>query len=257
MKRMRILGLALVAVFALGVITAVGASAAEPEFYECHKEAKVEGKVHGNFSDKTCSTSEPKEEGKYRLQPGIGKKHVFKGKGGVATLNTPKLENEVACGKFKDVGENTSPTTQGKIVASFGKCESLGKKCESPGAGPGNIVTNNLVGKLGYINKAKKEVGVRLSPETGTLLAEFNCEGLEIKTSGAVFGRMTGQVNTFSKTVVQEFKNNGSPKFEQEIKNFEGGSPETLQSKIGANGPFESGQESTATQKGELLEIKA
>ena len=52
MKRMRILGLALVAVFALAAITA-GAASAKPTWKAC---VKAEPKNTGNYSDKTCTT---------------------------------------------------------------------------------------------------------------------------------------------------------------------------------------------------------
>jgi len=55
MKRMRILGLALVAVFALVAITA-GAASAKPQWKAC---VKTEPKNTGNFSDKLCSVGAP------------------------------------------------------------------------------------------------------------------------------------------------------------------------------------------------------
>ena len=39
----------------------------------------------------------------------------------------------------------------------------------------GEIVVNTLKGELGYINKAKQEVGVLLKPATGTVFVSFRC----------------------------------------------------------------------------------
>ncbi len=245
MKSMRILGLALAAVFALFAIAAVSASAAEPAFYEC---AKVTG---GKYS-KGCKAEGGK--GGYELREGIGAKHAFKGKGGKATLHTPAVGGEVTCASFADKGELTSPTTEGKVVSTFSKCTSLGKSCHSPGAKPGTIVTNPLKGSLGYINKAKDEVGVDLSAETGTVLAEFECEGLSIVTTGSVIGHQT-PVNVFTKTMKSTFVVN-SEGF-QDVKSFEGGPTDVLESTINGSGPFESGQQAEASNKGENLEIKA
>jgi hypothetical protein len=242
---MRILGLALVAVFALVAISAASASAAEPAFYECAKEA-------GGKYAKGCTSEGGK--GGYTLREGIGKKHAFKGKGGAATLHTPAVGGEVKCTAFKDSGELTSPTTEGKVVSTFSGCESLGKKCASPGAKAGTIVTNPLKGSLGYLNKAKHEVGVDLSPESGKYLAEFSCEGLEVKVEGSVIGQIT-PVNTFTKSTTTTFEVNAEGY--QKYKSFEGGSPDVLESTIDGSGPFESGQQASATNKGEDLEIKA
>ena len=60
MKRMRILGLALVAVFALAAITA-GAASAKPTWKACVKAAKnPKRKIPGNYTDKySVSAPEP------------------------------------------------------------------------------------------------------------------------------------------------------------------------------------------------------
>src|ERR1700729_2711893 len=96
--RLKIMGLCLVAMFALTAMVSASASAAEPEFYEC---AKVAG---GKFADKKCSTPGSGKTAKYELQEGIGKgkggKHAFKGKGGKATLHTPAVSGEVTCKSF-------------------------------------------------------------------------------------------------------------------------------------------------------------
>jgi len=249
MRRMKMMGLCLVALFALTAVAVSSASAAEPAFYEC---AKTTG---GKFSNKTCSAPGEGKTGKYELKEGIGKGKIFKGKGGSATLHTPAVGGEVVCKSFKDSGFVNSPTTENKVISEFKTCTSLGKKCASPGEKAGTIKTTDLKGVLGYINKAKKEVGVALSAESGSVLAEFNCEGLEIVTTGSVIGRQLGDINTFSKTSESVFKVNGEGF--QEVKNFEGGATQVLESKINGSGPFESGQQAEATNKGEELEIKA
>jgi len=259
MRRMKMMGLCLVALFALTAVAVSSASAAEPAFYECHK---LTSKPYtGKYTDKACTkeaTAEEKAAGKknkYELQEGTGAKGKgFKGKGGKATLHTPAVGGEVTCKSFGDSGNITTPTTEGKVVSEFKTCESLGKKCSSPAAKAGLIKTNPLKGVLGYINKSKKEVGVALSAETGTVLAEFNCEGLEIVTTGSVIGTIAS-VDVFTKTETNVFAVNGEGF--QAIKNFEGGANQELLSKINGSGPFPSGQQAEAVNKGEELEIKA
>jgi hypothetical protein len=250
MKRIRILGLCLVAAFALTIVAASTASAAEPALFACVKQAG------GKFSDKACTKAGEGKTAKFELVEGVGKKATFKGKGGAATLHTPAVGGEVKCGGFKDSGTNSSATTESKVVSIFTKCTSLGKNCVSPGAKKGEIKTNNLKGVLGYINKGSKKVGVALSAESGSILAEFNCEGLEIVTTGSVIGEVT-PVNSFSKSQTDTFSVNGEGL--QSVTAFEGeaAGSHKLESKINGSGPFPSGQQATAVNKGENLEIKA
>src|SRR5437868_10712397 len=79
MRRIRILGLAVFAVFAFGAVTAMSASAVEPGWFECAKN-KESGKL-----EKGCA----KEGGKggYEIKSGVGKNKPFKGKGGPAVLH--------------------------------------------------------------------------------------------------------------------------------------------------------------------------
>jgi hypothetical protein len=245
MKRMRILGLCLVAAFALAVVAASSASAA-PAFYEC-------AKVKGGKYEKGCS----KEGGKggYELKEGIGKAGTkkFKGSGKKATLHTPAVGGEITCTAFKDEGLLASPTGEKSVFSTFTGCATEGKKCVSAGQKAGTIKTNALDGNLGEI-EGGSGVGVDLKAESGKYLAEFECEGLTVKVEGSVIGEQTGDINTFSKTSEDIFAVN-SEKY-QKYKHFKGGSEDVLESTIDGAGPFESGQEAGAKNKGEDLEIK-
>ena len=262
--RLKIMGICLVAVFAMAAVVSASASAAAPAFYECAKLTKnpTTKKYEGKYSEKTCAKeASPTEQAegkknKYELKEGIGAKgKPFKGKGPAATLHTPAVGGEVTCKSFKDSGSINTPTTENKVVSEFKTCESLKKKCASPGQKAGTIKTNSLAGELGYISKSPLKVGVLLKPESGSVLAEFNCEGLEIETTGSVIGEQKGDINVFNKTSENVFTINGEGL--QSVKNFEGGSNHELLSKINGSGPFPSGQQATAVNKGEELEIKA
>ena len=245
MSNSRVLGLALAVMFVAGAVTAVGAYASEPAFYEC-------AKVSGGKYEKGCG----KEGGKggYVLREGVGSKPAFKGKGGKATLHTPAVSGEITCGSFKDSGKLSGPKTEDKIVSIFSKCTSLGKNCNSPGEKKGTIETKDLAGELGYISASKHEVGVDLKPESGERLAEFECEGLSIVVTGSVIGQVT-PVNTFSKEATVAFEVN-SEKF-QKYTALEGQPEDVLETAINGTGPYASGQECAAVDKGEELEIKA
>ncbi len=255
MRRIAALGCALIGATVLIAVSAVGAFAAGPAFYECHKLSKnAEGKYTGGFTNKACSEASGAHEGKYELQEGTGKKHTIKGKSGHAELETPGLGN-VSCTSSKSIGTLESPTHIGAITVEYKGCTSAGKKCNSAGAKAGSIKTNELEGNLGYISKAGHEVGVLINAVSKGNLAEFSCEGLQIETKGGVIGRAT-PVNTFTKVGELTFKKSGSS---QEVRKFEGEAEnhELLTTFVGLGGPLPSTQEQQNVQKGEFLEIKA
>jgi len=255
MRRIAALGLALIGSTVLIAVSAAGASAAEPAFYECKKLTKnAEGKYEGGFTNKACSEASGTHEGKYELKEGIGTKPTIKGKSGHAELESSL--GSVSCTSSKSIGQLQTPTHIGEIHVSYKGCTSGGKKCNSAGAKAGSIETKELQGDLGYLNKAAKEAGVLITPVGGGNLAEFNCEGLEISTKGGVIGQAT-PVNEFTKLGELTFKKSGSAK--QEFTKFEGeaGSHELETTFVGIGGPVSSSQEQTNVQKGGFLEIKA
>jgi hypothetical protein len=154
-----------------------------------------------------------------------------------------KGAGEVLCKADTAAGEITS-ATEGTVTAKFTGCESAGKKCTGVlnTGEEGNITTVLLNIKLGYINKTKKEVGTRFKPQSGTYNAEFECPGTPDvfnKVKGKVIGRVSPVDVGTETTSKSDLKKSGS---EQEVQKFEGGEPkETLISEIsttGKGGPF-------------------
>jgi hypothetical protein len=202
MKRMRIVGLALVAMFALVAITAASASAT-PTYKECAKE-----KPGGKF-EKGCT----KEGGKggYALKVGVGKKPASKSKGGAANLvvvvpaGVSKEFPEgatihIECATNKGVSTSKAPNLVEKAVTAFKKCKVLGAPCQS-GAKKEEIVTNSLSGELVDI-EGGEGVGTVLHAEPpGTASAAFACtEVAETNVIGSLIGVNVGNINKFSKT---------------------------------------------------------
>jgi hypothetical protein len=275
MRRLRIAGCCLVAVFALAAtVAAAGASAAEPAVFQCAKAAKVEKKYTGHYSSKKCEASSYHAEGgqKYELEEWNlkgkgGKSKAFKGKGGGANLEIIGVGG-VTCTKNSDSGEITGPKTIGKVKVTFTGCEFQSKKCQ--GAEPatskeGEIKTNNLVGEVGYINKAKKQVGGLFTPEApNPYFTEFNCQELKFRVLGGVIGEVTSTINAFTKSVTLDFKESAGI---QNPLSFEGGPVEKLLTEEGGKGgwpaneeeisKYQSGQSLETTNKGEELELKA
>jgi hypothetical protein len=180
MKRMRIMGLCLVAVFAISAIGAVSASAL-PEVGRCVAKAK------GKYTDANCT--------KLAVKPVIGTKERAKGSGGAngftASGGEGVLETEggtkVICKTQSAVGTYDEDTGAIKevegVTATFSGCELpiITASCQS-GAEAGVIKTNVLQGPLGYISKAGKTVGQELTPfvKKGAF-ASFECGAGAVK----------------------------------------------------------------------------
>lgn len=273
MRHLKVMGLCLAAVFALGAVAVADASAELPAVFECATAAKVGGKYTGKYTEKKCAkeaTTKEVEEGKknkyewreWDKEPSKAK--TFKGKGGSADLAVQGSVT-VTCAKSSDSGKFTGPKTAGDVVAIFSGCEVAGIKCENTSKA-GEIKTNPLDGEVGYIEGAgtgHPVVGADLKPESSPYFAEFECKEspfpLRLRTGGSVIGEVT-PVNTLTKEATFHFREAGGKQIPEE---FEGGLPDTLITGtckgVGCtpNGEDPSAEETTVTNKGEELELKA
>ena len=208
MKRIKTLGLAVFAMFAITGLGAVSAQATgtNPVFFYCAKVAKTE-KGLGHYLGKTCSKSEYKETGgNYDLKEGIGKGKGMKVKGGKAVLHSvnpeAKADIPVECASFKGSASVAVPNLIVNDKATFSKCKALGAPCATVGAKKETIEAKTLAGSLGWVSKEGKVVGTDLAnqAEPGGPTAEFTCEALgEIRTHGSVIGTDGGNVEAISK----------------------------------------------------------
>lgn len=153
MTRIRIVGAALVVVFALSAIAASAASAAYtgPEF----------SKESNTFT-------------------GSGGESVLKNTNGTLTCTSLSLLGTLSLLGFRNVtiGLVTYKGCSGKVS---------GKTC------PAEISTVKLTGQLGDVAEAESatKVGLLLKPESGATFAEFECEGLKVKVQGSIAGEVT------------------------------------------------------------------
>jgi hypothetical protein len=245
MKRIKIVGLCLTAVFAMTAVAAASASAAGPEYFTC---AKVKG---GKF-EKGCG----KEGGKggYSREAVTKLPSKFTDKNGVSVLTVfvpgIGIVGDTKCEKAKSKGAILSSTTAEDTVV-FEKCESSGKTCTSDQAKEkkGDITTNPLLTTLVATSEAASGVGVQVEAKGGGNSAEFDCEGLLIKTTGAVTGEDKGNVEKASKTAENVFAVNegGEPTIKT------GGSEDTLLTTITKGeetNTVPSGESTTAVIKG-------
>lgn len=192
MRRMRIVGLLLAAVFALGALASSSALAAGgPEYLACGKAAKSGKKYTGKYTDKKCSEVNAMSEGKYE-RVALSKLPVkFKSKIGetkVYVYNPKELSEsaEVICTKGKDAGEITN-STEGTVTITDEGCyvpeeNAKGKKskfpgpCNTPGKKSGVLVSHPLATKLVWLDEAQTEPGIEIQPvEAEGLFEEAEC----------------------------------------------------------------------------------
>ncbi len=205
MRHVRMLGLGLVAVFAMAAIAATSASAL-PEWGQCY------AKAGGKYADKNCQTKAKKGAGAYewrkstevpvedkkfeghnvgsggvlttefRLcsgEPNINESRIPRSKclaeGGV--ILTPASQN-IECESETNHGEAAGTKEVKNVTVVFRGCKLNGTTPCSNGPEEGQIVTNLLKGTLGYINKSTKDVGVLLEPAAKKQpFATFICGG--------------------------------------------------------------------------------
>lgn len=161
MRRFRIIGLALVAVFAMSAVAVSSASAALPEFVP----------ANGKFPVPAKFTS------------------------GAGTLETEK-GHTVKCKADSGAGEIASAKLIDAIIIKFTGCTTsvpiLGTvECKTAGAGAGVIETNKLSAKPVYDNETKTAVALLVANEkegAAGLYAEFKCENSLIKETIKVKG---------------------------------------------------------------------
>ena len=90
-------------------------------------------------------------------------------------------EIHIECSKEHATGEAVGAAEVANVKVTFTGCNFSGIPANSPGAPAGEIRTNTLKGRLGYIHKATHEVGVLLGPATpGELFAEVELPEVEL-----------------------------------------------------------------------------
>jgi hypothetical protein len=247
MKRMRIMGLCLVAAFAAGAVASTSALAAGPHYGTCVKKGVAGG---AGFSDAGC-TKPVASAAKYEWVKG--------GANGVtyttaikpatkATLETKKKE-KVICS-----GETSTGTilneTETETTPTFTGCETLKKPCSTAGEPEGTIAVKALQGELGLEKKGTTEITNKIASNLyrqgnrNGEIVEFECVGFVIKVEGTVLFPVT--TNKMLTTATVKFAASGG---KQKPEKFEGGPAEILQSKFGGGLFEQSGQTITTIQK--------
>jgi hypothetical protein len=253
MRRTRIVGLCLVAVFAFAAISVSSASAVAPEFGRC---LKVTPKALTNYDSAKClklasedagTETEKLNKGNFKWFSGVVKtKFTTKMKEAtIATLETVG-GTKITCTGESSTGEYLNTKEIGKMVAKFTGCETSKIKCESAGAGAGNINTAPLGGPIGVEvvgeTPAKNKLANELHSESGNI-AEFECAGLKVVVKGSVLHKIVA--NAMKLTATEKFT---ASKGKQKPEHFAGGvAKEHILETSTNGGPFEqSGQTITS-----------
>lgn len=201
MRRLKAIGLCVVAALALSAVAAAGAAAQEPpEIGRC---VKVAAKT-GQFTTNTCEKkAKPTKLGEYEFEAGAIKTG-FKGHGvGAATLETVH-KVKVSCTTEASSGKFTSAKTVGSVHVTFTGCVGPEKyECSSVSAAKGEIATNMLAGQLVW-EKFGKKVAIDLFPQSGELLAEFTCGPAKTRVKGSVMASLP--VDEMEQMVEQKFE---------------------------------------------------
>jgi hypothetical protein len=223
MKRIRIMGLCLVAAFAMSALVSSAASA-EPVFLT-----------------KTVVAE--------------GVKIPIKGTLGAAFLEG-KSGSKITCTGGTATGEITGPQTSKNNVTTFTGCETGGLKCES-GVTEGVILTKPLEAKLNGITSSLP--GERLFSEAegrGGKLAEFSCGGgaIAVIVKGSLIGSLAGAAGTNAETgkllptsTLTFAEAAGIQKYTSFSEGPEKGEKEQLESSVGGK-PYELSGQSVAVK---------
>ncbi|MCW3018337.1 MAG: Fibronectin type domain protein, partial [Solirubrobacterales bacterium] len=159
----------------------------------------------GEYTESSCATKSAKShKGEFERLAGPG----FTSATETVKLETPGLGRTVACSASSGKGEVTGLSSGTDRITLTG-CEVGGKKCTSegpngtPSGRAGVIVTNLLATRL---LGSPAEVWTQLvSSEHAPYVAEFGCEGVLLRTSGALAGVQQGDVGVPSVTSTTKF----------------------------------------------------
>ncbi len=190
MKRIRTLGVCLVAMFAIGAVAVAGASAGEPTFKSCVKAAKVGKSYVGKFTSKECTPASKVETGgKYELaEVESGTPFTIKSKATTLTVEG----KVVKCKKDKGVGQIIAGEVE-FLTINFEGCAVNGNKkepCTTTGQPAGVIATDELLGLPKWVNASETQIGLVIY-NGEFIFAEFDCGSGPIVLRSVLIGTAT------------------------------------------------------------------
>ncbi|HTY96144.1 MAG TPA: hypothetical protein VMB91_03825 [Solirubrobacteraceae bacterium] len=225
-RRIRVVGLCLIAVFALSAVIAVASAQASVEVGQCAKLLKTgkgETSYKGRYNSKTCGNkageeATPEEQGlggpknKYEWKPGPAGNGAFTGKGKTVAITAGELEvtckTSVSSGAIRGAG-----TIEARF--NFKGCvqpKNENKKCTTHGKELGEIETHALIGIFEEGAEPGKEPLIQFTHKgKGTISepaepwVEFECIEKKFTVSGILTGKNTQVPNEMTKKGGVEF----------------------------------------------------
>ena len=208
---------------------------AAPEFGRCEESSEAGTK----YSDDGCTTVSSKGKFVWNGGPGVTREFTLED---TATVTFESLGEKIEKGKkgeegrfiyvtaiscegAKGSGEYAGSKAVGGTELVFTGCEESyegvpnGNKCQSRGAGTGEIASEPLQGVLGWISKVSKTVGIAFSSENAAprfaheWAREVECGGREMRIKGSVIARLTqlNEMLSSAKLTFQESNGTQSP----------------------------------------------
>ncbi len=208
MKRIRIVGACLVAVFAFSavVVSAASASSFAPEFAKCVTSAKTaKGSTHkyeGHFNNKACSEpgTEAEGHGKYELASAVGTEFTGKSKKTVLHVVGANGKAEVITCKKDTIKGIVAASNRVSVTITFEGCTN--EKKESCGTAGKIESSSGHPIFLEYLNEAETEYGA-YSPSP---MSSFSCGSESFELEGGLVGTATAN----GKDVTIAYAVNGS-----------------------------------------------
>ena len=195
-QRFRIVGVCLVAVFALSAVVVAG-SAQAGQMGSCEKATKVVKKYTGEYTDKLCTTRATEGQ----ITEGTQNKYTwhptppvpFLSQGGVFRIKGNA--GEIVCKYSKDSGEILAGGRGSKDTLEFVECtlKPFELQCNTLGQPSGTLISypirNYFLG-LGHVLVGFTNAGTSTDPVfgSGPWVISFQCGGIPFAVSGSVSG---------------------------------------------------------------------
>jgi hypothetical protein len=247
MKRINIVGLCVMAVFAMGAVLAASALAEEfPGLGRCVEVAKGTGK----YTSSNCLNKDTDADENFEWEGGPGANSAFTSTGGLVELEAIDKE-KIDCNKEIDSGTYIGES-EAESVTVFQGCASISTATPCQSVGKSSEIETEVLRSTYGIIKAPATVGTLVEPKPpGTELIKFECGGSGSGKGPAVIVRgsliaATTKVDKMETTAVQKFS---EAKGIQKPQSFEGEATKHHEETevVGGPPPIQSAQLATIT----------
>lgn len=231
MKRVRIVGLCLLAAVALSAMAASSAYAGE--YGKCTKTKEVDKQYTGNYTNRNCTsvsyTGHGKSEYEWYALGSSGFPGPVSITGSTKVATSESAFGNFTCKKSTSTGELTGPKAGTEVITYTG-CEASKEKEKSEGEPGGTIKTNLLDSRLvdhgetaGGKEPAEGEVWNCLtSSEDEPYLSEYEWSRVKVREKGEACAVVTGTDQMGTKTTETFGKNTAPQDLELEYSLNEG-----------------------------------